>query len=67
MDQGRGRRREGRSLAECIPVVGDRHWTRVTWKGGGDLGTGEGRDVTLHVEMKQAKLFGLETGLIVQQ
>jgi len=48
---------KGRSLADCVPIVGDQHWTRVTWEGGDDLGV---KTVTLRVEMKQAKIFGLE-------
>ncbi len=50
----------GRSLADCVPIVGDQHWTPVKWKGGDSLGIGEGRSVTLRIEMKQAKVFGLE-------
>ena len=50
----------GRSLADCVPIVGDQHWTRVTWKGGDDLGIGEGKPVTLRIEMKHARVFGLE-------
>ena len=50
----------GRSLADCVPIVGDQHWTRVTWQGGADLGIGEGQPVTLRIELKQAKVFGLE-------
>jgi len=50
----------GRALADCVPIVGDQHWTQVTWKGGDSLGVDEGRPVTLRIEMKQAKVFGLE-------
>jgi hypothetical protein len=50
----------GRSLANCVPIVGDQHWTRVVWKNADDLGVGPGRAVTLRIEMKQAKVFGLE-------
>jgi hypothetical protein len=51
---------KGRSLAECNPVVGDQKWSQVTWKDGNDLGIGEKEPVTLRIEMKQAKLYGLE-------
>jgi hypothetical protein len=51
---------KGRSLADCVPVVGDQHWARVTWKGGDDMGIGERVAVMLRVEMKQARIFGLE-------
>jgi hypothetical protein len=51
---------DGRSLADCVPVVGDQHWTQVAWKGVDGLGVAAGKPVTLRIEMKQAKLFGLE-------
>jgi len=50
----------GRSLGDCQPIVGDRHWTRVTWKGGDDLGVKQDRPITLRLELYQAKVFGLE-------
>ncbi len=51
---------DSRRFSECVPIVGDQHWARVTWKGGNDLGIPEGQPMTLRIEMKQAKLFGLE-------
>jgi hypothetical protein len=51
---------DGRRLADCTPIIGDQHWTRVAWKGGDDLGTGERKVVTLRIELKHAKIFGLE-------
>jgi hypothetical protein len=56
----RSRRREGPSLADCVPIVGDRHWTPAAWKGGDDLGIGEGHAVMLRAELKQARIYGLE-------
>ena len=50
----------GRSAAECTPIVGDQHWARVTWKGDDDMGIEAGRPVTLRVQFQQATLFGLE-------
>jgi hypothetical protein len=51
----------GRSLADCIPIVGDQHWARVKWNAADDLGIGAGNAVvTLRVQMKQAKIFGLQ-------
>jgi hypothetical protein len=50
----------GRGLSDCVPIVGDHHETRVTWSGGDDLGVDDGKPVTLRVEMKQAKVYGLE-------
>ena len=51
---------KGRSLADCVPIVGDQHGSRVIGNGGADMGVGEGRAVMLRVEMKQAKIFGLQ-------
>jgi hypothetical protein len=52
--------KQGRTLADCTPVIGDQHWSRVTWKDAADLGAEPGRPVTLRVEMSQAKIYGLE-------
>ena len=45
----------GRALAECIPIVGDQHWTRVTWKGGDRPGRrrGETRDAPGGTEARE--------------
>jgi hypothetical protein len=51
---------DGRGMADCIPLIGDQYWTTVTWKSGDTLGIKEGQAVTLRMEMKQAKVFGLE-------
>jgi hypothetical protein len=51
---------DGRTLADCTPIVGDQPHALVTWKAGDDLGGAPGRPVTLRIEMKQAKLYGLE-------
>ena len=47
-------------LADCAPIIGDQHWTQVTWHSTTDLGIEEGKPVTLRFELYQAKLFGLE-------
>ncbi|MFV2067764.1 MAG: hypothetical protein ACC645_12390 [Pirellulales bacterium] len=49
-----------RSLEACHPIVGDQHWTQVTWEEGDDLGVELGQPVVLRFELRQAKLFGLE-------
>lgn len=51
---------DGHGLEDCQPIVGDQFATRVTWSGGDDLGVGDGRPVTLRVEMKQARIYGLD-------
>ncbi|MBI2435773.1 MAG: hypothetical protein HYV26_23200, partial [Candidatus Hydrogenedentes bacterium] len=51
---------DGHQMADCTPLIGDQHWAQVSWKGGGELGVNDGDPVTLRVELKQAKLFGLE-------
>jgi len=40
-----------RTLVDCSPVVGDRHWSRVSWKGTDALGVKKGQPVTLRVEV----------------
>ena len=50
----------GHSLEDCVPIVGDQAWTRVTWKGGDDLGIESGQSVALHIQMYQATLYGLQ-------
>ncbi len=51
---------DARKMVECVPIVGDQPWTRVTWKQGNDLGVEDGKPISLRVELQQAKLFGLE-------
>ena len=51
---------KGRSIADCVPIIGDQQWTEVTWKEKGGPGFDEGTPVTLRIEMKQAKVFGIE-------
>ena len=51
---------KGRALADCVPIVGDQHWTEVAWKGQDGAGITEGQPVALRIELKQAKVFGLE-------
>ena len=50
----------GRSMAESTPIVGDQHWTTVTWKNGSDLGYQEGESIVLRFELDQATIYGLE-------
>ena len=50
----------GRGLSDCVPIVGDQHDARVTWRGSDEMGVGDGKPVTLRVEMQQARIYGLE-------
>ena len=50
----------GHKMADSVPIVGDHHWTRATWKDASDLGVAAGQPVTFRFEMQQAKIFGLE-------
>jgi hypothetical protein len=52
--------KEGRALGECAPIVGDQHWTKVTWKGNSDLGVKPCQAVTLQFELKHARVYGIE-------
>jgi len=50
----------GRTFNDCLPIVGDNHWTTVTWKGGNDLECNNGTAIVLRFKMNKAKIFGLE-------
>lgn len=50
----------GRTLAESTPIIGDQHWTTVTWKNGSNLGYHEGEPLVLRFELDQATIYGLE-------
>ena len=51
---------EKRSFKNCIPIVGDQHWTTVSWKDHDELGREPGTIVTLRALLRQAKRYGLE-------
>jgi hypothetical protein len=51
---------KGRGLTECLPIVGDQHWTRVRWKSGDDLGVSDAQALMLRLELNQARVYGLE-------
>ena len=51
---------QGRTFAEAVPVVGDHHWSLVTWKGGDDLGFGESAAIVLRFRLDKAELYGLQ-------
>ncbi|MBN1343811.1 MAG: hypothetical protein JXQ73_14100 [Phycisphaerae bacterium] len=48
------------SFGDCKTIIGDQHWTPVTWKGKDDLGFKEGEFIYLRFRMEKAQLFGLE-------
>jgi len=49
----------GHSFADCDRIIGDSLAAPVTWKGEETIGH-KGKPVSIRVQMKQAKLFGLE-------
>jgi len=49
-----------RTFNDCDPIIGEKHWTPVTWKGIDDLGCKEGQAVFLRFKMFKAKIFGLQ-------
>ena len=51
---------EGYSFKESDPIIGDHHWTEVTWNGKTDLGLEPGTPVFLRFKLSQAKIYGLE-------
>lgn len=52
--------KEGRTLENCVPVVGDQMWTPVKWNDHDDLGVATGEPLVLRVQLKQAKIYGFE-------
>lgn len=51
---------DGRGLADCDPLVGNKVKKQATWKGSGSLGVEPGRPVRFHFQMRCAKLFSFE-------
>jgi hypothetical protein len=51
---------EGRSFADSVPIVGDKHWDPVTWKQTNTLGQKDNSAIMLRFKMQKAKIFGLE-------
>ena len=49
-----------RSFADATPIIGDQHWTPVTWKRKDDLGHKDGNPIMLRFRMDKAQIFGLE-------
>jgi hypothetical protein len=50
----------GRSFADCDTVLGDQHWSTVTWNGEKELGCRDDEAVILRFHMDRAQLFGVE-------
>jgi hypothetical protein len=51
---------DGRSFADCTPIVGDHFWTTVTWGDQADLGFKAGDPITLRFELNMGAIYGLE-------
>ena len=47
-------------VSDCTPVVGDQNRARVEWRESHEMGVENGKAVTLRVEMKQARIYGME-------
>ncbi|HWB55143.1 MAG TPA: hypothetical protein VG722_13155, partial [Tepidisphaeraceae bacterium] len=52
--------KDGRSIEDCVPLVGDQVWKQVKWKHAADLGIKPDEPVTLVFELYEAKIFGLQ-------
>ncbi len=52
----------GRSIEDCIPMVGDQPRALVRWNDGDTLGNQPGEPILLRFKMEQADLFGIEFG-----
>jgi hypothetical protein len=51
---------KGHSLSDCQAIVGDQFRTAVAWKDADAPGIVAGQPITLRIELKQAKLYGLD-------
>lgn len=51
---------EGFSLADCPPIFGDEIARVVTWKGGAELSSLQGKPVRLRLELKDADLYAFQ-------
>jgi len=51
---------KGYTFDNSDPVIGNHHWTAVTWNGKKELGTEPGTPVWFRFRMKMAKIYGLE-------
>lgn len=49
-----------RTLEQCKPVMGDQHWTPVSWNGDTQAIRDLHHPVSLHIQMYQAELWGIE-------
>jgi hypothetical protein len=51
---------EGYSFAESDPIIGDKYWTELTWKGSAEFPVKPGTPIWLRFKLSQAKIYGLE-------
>jgi len=51
---------QGRTLADCDPLVGNQLKAAVTWKGESSLSPGKHGEVQLHFRLRAAKLYSFE-------
>ena len=51
---------EGYSFKESDSIIGDHHWTELTWNGKTELGLEPGTPIWLRFKLSQAKIYGLE-------
>jgi hypothetical protein len=50
----------GHTFDDCIPLFGDYHFSKVSWKESDDIGVGKDEAIMLRFQMKMAKIYGLE-------
>ena len=51
---------QGRTMADCAPVIGDGLALPVSWKDSADIGAPENQAVVLHFRLRSAELFGFK-------
>jgi hypothetical protein len=50
----------GHSFADARPIVGDHHWTTLSWGGKEDLGHKNNNGIVFRFRLDQAEVYGLE-------
>jgi len=58
--ESNGKPIEGYTFEESDPIIGDQHWTELTWNGKSKLPVEPGTPIWLRFKLSQAKIYGLE-------
>jgi hypothetical protein len=56
----KGRPIKGHTFEDAKPIIGNQHWTKISWMDSDDLGSSEYQSIMLRFRMKMVKIYGLE-------